>query len=312
MPELDLPPMWDAHDHPGRPLDSCAMFCACIDCEAAIRAEAERHPKRVFWLKTAYDRIAVTAEYLVESFGPDGSLHSLLYVEDDDVREIYLPVEETFFWFGERWWSMTCHEDDVADGRRRRRHKVAKRRSKATRERARVRWEAEHPPGPQSPPVAFTPLAEAVAPVRRAHRAFITTVVEWSLASGSPLDPDRVALLCAGIDGAYSRDRSFTRWTRDRVATMLRIDVNNWCALHRCLQPDEMPETLWGFLTCLADTERLDKASHPVHELYKALRCMAGIGDDGRPLPDDAPRERCECYRPYDGPTHGEVRRSCA
>jgi len=60
------------------------------------------------------------------------------------------------------------------------------------------------------------------------------------------------------------------------------------------------------FLGFLAATDRLDPASQPLDRLRDALRCV-GLGDDGLPRAEDAPDFRCECNRPYHGPTHGEV-----
>jgi hypothetical protein len=129
----DESPLWDAHDHPDRPLDPGAMLCSCVTCEAMIRARAERTPGIGIALATRFDRIVVAAEYLVEVMSVDRTLTPLLYVRDDCVRRMYLPVDGWWFVRPRRWWSEACHEDEAAAGRRHPRHRVAKHQSDANR-----------------------------------------------------------------------------------------------------------------------------------------------------------------------------------
>src|ERR687897_724389 len=65
MPDQFTEP-WEVHEHPGRPLDEGAIICACVACEAAIYAQAERTPRMPLGLATTADRLVVTAEYLAE------------------------------------------------------------------------------------------------------------------------------------------------------------------------------------------------------------------------------------------------------
>jgi hypothetical protein len=131
----DPSPLWEAHDHPDRPLDPGAMLCSCVTCEAMIRAQAERTPAMGIALATGCDRIAVTAEYLAEVMAVDRTLAPLLYVRDDYVRRLYLPADGWCFFPPERWWSEACRDDEEAAGRRHPRHRVAKRQSDANRRR---------------------------------------------------------------------------------------------------------------------------------------------------------------------------------
>jgi hypothetical protein len=129
----DESPLWDAHDHPDRPLDHGAVLCSCVTCEAMILAQAERTPGIGIALATRCDRIVVAAEYLAEVMSVDRTLTPLLYVRDDYVRRMYLPVDGWWFVPPRRWWSEACHEDEAAAGRRHPRHRVAKRQSDANR-----------------------------------------------------------------------------------------------------------------------------------------------------------------------------------
>ena len=155
----DPSPLWEAHEHPDRPLDPGAMLCSCVTCEAMIRAQAERTPAMGIALATGCDRIVVTAEYLAEVMAVDRTLAPLLYVRDDYVRRLYLPVDGWCFFPPERWWSEACRDDEEAAGRRHPRHRVAKRQSDANRRRC---LEAVKDASASAPvaPVSFVRVAE--------------------------------------------------------------------------------------------------------------------------------------------------------
>ena len=160
---------------------------------------------------------------------------------------------------------------------------------------------SQHPP---APPVVLPTLAEVIGPARREHHETVVDATQWCHAQGRPIDPDLIALICAAV---AQRDRDDPDlWTRERVSELLSCDVRNWCSMARCWHPDSQREALWLFLGFLAATDRLDPASHPLDRLRDVLRC-AGLGDDGRPRPEGMPDFRCECHRPYCGPTQGEV-----
>jgi hypothetical protein len=303
MPDdFDVSLLWEGHDDPERPLDRYVMLCACVDCETAIRNEARRSPTRPIFLKTRCDRIGVTLEYFVEVIDR-GTVEDLLYVEGDYVREIYLS-DEGWLPHRTRWYSLTCSEDEEADGRKVRTRRVAIRRPARIVRRCAAEareWAKEHPPGP---PAELPTLADVIGPARREHHDVVVAATQWCLAEGQPVDPDLIALICAAMT---KRDRDDSDvWTRQRVNHVLRYDIGNWCTMARCWRPDGTAEAVWMFLGFLAATDRLDPDSQPLDRLRDALRC-AGLGDDGRPRPDDAPDFRCECNRPYRGPTHGEV-----
>src|SRR5688500_3795399 len=118
LPSLDDSPFWEVHEHQGRALDSHAMRCSCDDCKDALHIYAQRTPKALITRTTNCDRVTVTAEYLAKTMASDESLRSLLYVDDDWVRSLYVPTGQRFLHLRQRWHSLACDEDDWAAGRR--------------------------------------------------------------------------------------------------------------------------------------------------------------------------------------------------
>jgi len=88
---------WEVHEHAGRPLDEGAVLCSCVTCEAVIHAQAKRTPCMPMGLATGADRLVVTAEYLAEVMAADRTLAPLLYVSDDYVRHLFVPVDSRWF-----------------------------------------------------------------------------------------------------------------------------------------------------------------------------------------------------------------------
>lgn len=307
MPDVDpITPLWGLHDDPDRPLDRHALICSCTTCEAALHAQAVVRPRTMIGLKTEADRLVVTLEYLSEVMRVDRTLAPLLYVADDHLREIFVPVD----WSMEprrRWWSMVCRKDEADSGRPHVRHRVAKRQSAAAARRRAERVADETPP--PTVPVEFVPLANAVAPWRARHRALVNQVRRRALAVGQPLDADVVALVLAAHEDSPLRDPSPNdRWTRRSVMRLLAVDIFNWCSMRQVLHPEGVPEAVWYVLETLAATGRLAADSDPLVELRKPLRCYAGLDASGRQPIDDSPDDvPCECYVTYRGPTHGQL-----
>lgn len=300
--QLDPPPFWEAHDEPNRPFDGHVSLCACVDCETAIRNEARRSPQRPIFLKTAFDRIAVTLEYFIEMLDRD-ALCDLLYVKEDYIRDIYVS-DDGWLPHRTRWFSTVCREDEKAEDRNVRQRRKAIRQSAKTLRRREKEWRAEVEKHPPQPPVVLPTLAEVIGPARQEHRDVVLAATRWCLAEGRPIDPDLIALICAVL---VERERCDSNvWTRRRVHELLRCHTWNWCTFAGCWNPDGVPEALWMFLGFLAATDRLDPASQPLDRLRDALRCV-GLGDDGLPRDQGTPDFRCECNRPDRGPTHGEV-----
>ena len=299
---------WSPHDEPGRSFDGWVEPCACVDCEAAIRAQAERDPFFVVALKTGCDRIHLTIEYLVETMDVDPDLDSLLYIDDDYLRCIYVPIESRLVGKA-RWWSLARHEDEQALGLRHVRRKVAIRRPSDVEAARKAEWAARSgPPVSVPPPV---PLRQALAEHRPDHRKVIAAAAQWALERGRALDCDEVALIC--VADAERRRWQGTppgQWFRRDLTHLLSIDIRNWCSMARCRVPLGLPQTVWKFIDFLADTGRLDPASDPVPELRKVLVCYGGLGVDGL-LREGRSPIRCECYRTHTGPSHGELFGGC-
>jgi hypothetical protein len=142
-------------------------------------------------------------------------------------------------------------------------------------------------------------LSDALGPIRDVYRHLLTPAALWQEGRARRTDPDHFALICVATDRNLC-DATPTRWTRTDVYHVLRCDIPNWCSLHRCLWPAELPEAIWDWFDFLADTDRLDPASDPLAELRKPLQCYGGLDARGEPRPDDVPRDiPCECHLPY-------------
>jgi hypothetical protein len=150
----------------------------------------------------------------------------------------------------------------------------------------------------------LTELSDAVAPVRARHRDLVDAAVTWLAARGRAIDPDHLALICAGAEQAarYTAEPELhpTRWTRTGVYRVLRSEIPNWCSEQRCLWPVDLPRAMWVWFDFLHGTGRLDPASDPVAELHKPLACYGWLDQDGNRLPPGAERAiACECLLPY-------------
>jgi hypothetical protein len=285
-----------------------------------ILAEAERRPGMGIALATGSDRIVVAAEYLAEVMAVDRTLRPLLYVPDDCVRRLYLPVDGWWFFPPERWWSQACSDDEDAAGRRHLRHRVAKRQSDADRMRCREAAEAASDGAAPITPVSFAAVAEAVRPWRQGHRPLLAELRAWALECGRSVDLDLVALILAARETGFDKAPPCS-WTRTGVHHCVSIDVPNWCTRASVLWPEGVPAALWQLLDFLVASDRLDHRSDPVDELRKPLMCYGGLDRSGREREHDAepgeaaepgadaddPPIRCECYVRYRGPTHGEL-----
>ncbi len=316
----DSSPLWEAHEHPDRALDPGAILCSCATCEAVIRAQAGRTPGMGFGLATCCDRILVAAEYLAEVMAVDRTLAPLLYVRDDYVRRLYLPVDGWWFFKPGRWWSEACHEDEAAAGRRHPRHRVAKRQSDANRRRWLEAVDAASASAVPVAPVNVVPVAEAVRPWRQRHRRLLAELGVWALSCGRSVDLDLVALIL-GAHETGCRKTPLDSWTRTGVHRCISVDVPNWCVRASVLCPEGVPAALWQLLDFLVATDRLDRDSDPIDELRKPLMCYGGLDRSGREREHvadtggaaesgadaDDPLSRCECYVRYRGPTHGEL-----
>jgi hypothetical protein len=143
-------------------------------------------------------------------------------------------------------------------------------------------------------------LPDALGPIREVYSHLLTPAAVWQEGRPRRTDTDHFALICVATDSGFCGDATPTRWSRTEVYQVLRCNIPNWCSLHRCLWPAELPEAMWDWFDFLTDTGRLDSASDPPAELRKPLQCYGGLDDRGRPRPDDVPRAiPCECHLPY-------------
>src|SRR3712207_4979968 len=102
------------------------------------------------------------------------------------------------------------------------------------------------------------PLAHALAPVRDVYRHLVDAATAWQAARPRKTAPDHWVLLCGAADPGSNRRTTPTRWTRTGAYHLLRCDVPNWCSVHRCHWPEEVPEAMWEWLDFLFDTGRFD------------------------------------------------------
>jgi len=126
QPEWYIEP-WLPHEQPERPFDEGTWLCDCESCCMAVRAEAAHSAYTPLCIKSGFDRVVVSAEYLAETLAAERPIESLLYVSDDWVREIFVPVG-SWRWTAARtrWWSLMHHEDTDIAGGRHVRHQVAR------------------------------------------------------------------------------------------------------------------------------------------------------------------------------------------
>ncbi len=142
------------------------------------------------------------------------------------------------------------------------------------------------------------PLHDAVADARTRHRLVITWARQWGRANGVLFAPDLLTLVLAAAAGWHD-PRPVEAWTRRSVYHLLRCDVPNWCSMNRCLWPEGVPETVWGWLHFLDATGGLTGADEPLSDLLKPLLCYGGLDFEGRPRSEDSPPLiRCECSEP--------------
>jgi hypothetical protein len=108
---------WVAHNAPERPFDRCTWLCDCPTCLVALKREVTVRPRGVLCLKTRYDRIYVTAEYLCEVLSAGGDIEELCAVPNDVVREVFV-TDDNALWPPARWRSAALDQRDERAGRK--------------------------------------------------------------------------------------------------------------------------------------------------------------------------------------------------
>ncbi|MET1003665.1 MAG: hypothetical protein ABWZ15_17770, partial [Acidimicrobiia bacterium] len=298
---------WLVHEHPDRALDEWARLCACNVCTAALIERGRREPRAIIAIRTESDRLVVTSDLLAEALQADSSLASLLYVESDRVRELYVPVGAAPLPSPQRWWSATCAADDQHAGRPATRYRVPRRESWARRKARSSESTAPAAPFDSAPRIEFVPLVGAVRAARTKYRELVAAAAAWALGERRALSLDVLAMILDATETRHDDSRSPVRWSRTGVTAVLSVHVLNWCTVNRVHLPARVPETLWTYLDFLFETGRIDPESDPLGELRKPLCCYCGLDEQGVPARDEgAPRAPCECHVVYRGPDAGQ------
>lgn len=107
---------WVAHDDVERPFDRWTWLDDCASCLVALKREAAQRPRLVLCLKTSFDRVYVTAEYLAEVLQAGHDAEYLCYDPEDWVREIFVTGGGAL-WPPARWRSLTLDEENLRVGK---------------------------------------------------------------------------------------------------------------------------------------------------------------------------------------------------
>jgi hypothetical protein len=81
---------WYAHDHPERPPDQWCWLCTCPSCLVVLRASATVRPRLALVVRSAADRLVVTAELAAWACAGDATLDRLVHVDGDTIHEVYV------------------------------------------------------------------------------------------------------------------------------------------------------------------------------------------------------------------------------
>ena len=108
---------WVAHEDVNRPFDRWTWLDDCATCLVALKREAAERPRLVLCLKTSFDRVCVTAEYLAEVLQAGHDAEYLCYDPEDWVREIFVTGGGAL-WPPARWRSLTLDEENLRAGKR--------------------------------------------------------------------------------------------------------------------------------------------------------------------------------------------------
>jgi hypothetical protein len=79
-----------AHDHPERPPDQWCWLCTCPSCLVVLRASATVRPRLALVVRSAADRLVVTAELAAWAWARDATLDRLVHVDGDTIHEVHV------------------------------------------------------------------------------------------------------------------------------------------------------------------------------------------------------------------------------
>ena len=119
-----------------------------------------------------------------------------------------------------------------------------------------------------------------LSPALRQHRVEVSRA---ALAAGRPLHLDAITVILATKQLESANDGTpFTRWTTRQVVAFLWGTVLEWCVARGVEAPPNVGETLWTYLSYLAEEGELASGSSSLAALRGALVENAGVNRSGR------------------------------
>ena len=110
-------------------------------------------------------------------------------------------------------------------------------------------------------------------------RLRVSAARRWAIGHGRTLStPALAAIVGAKLD----RSEPFDVWTADVVSELLWTDIVTWCQGRGAACPQRVAETLWTYLTFLADEAAMAPGSDALAQLRAPLLAVGGLNRDGR------------------------------
>jgi hypothetical protein len=113
----------------------------------------------------------------------------------------------------------------------------------------------------------------------------------WALPKGLVADADAIEVICctkrarsAGRHG-FESELDFDRWTVLDVEELLWVELVSYCSDSEQPVPERLAETLWTYLSYMADTGALIHPSDTLPTLRTPLIAYGGLGANGRRRP---------------------------
>lgn len=79
-----------AHDHRESPLDRWCWRCTCPSCQEALRGTAIVRPRLALVVRSAFDRVVVTAQQATWAWARDGTVDRLVDVDCHTIHEVHV------------------------------------------------------------------------------------------------------------------------------------------------------------------------------------------------------------------------------
>src|SRR3954449_13059903 len=110
-------------------------------------------------------------------------------------------------------------------------------------------------------------------------RGRVSAARRWAIAHGRTLSTPALAAI---LGAKTSRSEPIDRWTADTVCELLWTDIITWCQSRDAGCPERVAETLWTYLSFLADEDALASGSDVLPQLRAPLMAVGGLNRDGR------------------------------